>query len=87
MNLPMKGKLSPKQLLWLETRGGRTAHDVFEKDGKLFVEMTNLKGHPRMGLMVPYKEVPKSKDIHLERVKLWDGKYRIRRTDYWKNVS
>jgi hypothetical protein len=27
-------KLSEKQKLWLETRGGRTAHDVFEKDGK-----------------------------------------------------
>jgi len=72
-------KLSEKQKIWLEAHGGRTAHDVFEKDGKRFVHMGNEYSK--------YTEVPKDKDIHLERVKLWDGKYRIRRTDYWKNVS
>jgi hypothetical protein len=67
-------KLSDLQLLWLEAHGGRTAHDVFEKDGKRFVHMGNEYSK--------YTELPKDKDIHFERcldVRSW----RIRRTDYY----
>jgi hypothetical protein len=68
-------KLSEKQKIWLEAHGGRTAHDVFEKDGKQFVHMGNEYSK--------YTEVPQDKDIHLERCNKGNHFMKIRRTDYY----